>query len=97
MVGAAVTVAVKYGNCESAGVAVGGLTPIALRASPAQAALVGVVLDWGAIATAADAAQNDLGDDIPADMHVSTDYRRAMATEYVSGTLRSAAERARQA
>lgn len=95
MVGAAASVTIKGGKCESAGVAVGGLTPSAARASSVEAALVGNKLDAETIATAAEAVQNDLGDDILGDMHASADYRRAMATIYVSRAVRSAAERAR--
>lgn len=96
MVGAAASVTLKGGKCESASVAVGGLTPTAVKASTVEAALLGLELDEGAIDAAAEAVHNDLGDDILGDMHAGADYRRAMATVYVSRAVRSAAERAAQ-
>jgi carbon-monoxide dehydrogenase medium subunit len=94
MVGAAATVSVKAGKCESASVAVGGLTPTAVRASSVEKALVGNKLDAETIAAAAEAVQNDLGDDILGDMHASADYRKAMAPVYVRRAIAAAAERA---
>ena len=94
MVGAAATVTVKGGKCESASVAVGGLTPSAVGVSSVEAALVGNKLDADTIAAAAAAVQNDLGNDILGDMHASADYRKAMAPVYVRRAIAAAAERA---
>ena len=94
MVGAAATVAVKGGKCESASVAVGGLTPTAVRVSSVEKALVGSKLDGATIAAAAEAVQDDLGDDILGDMHASADYRKAMAPVYVRRAIAAATERA---
>ena len=94
MVGAAVTVTVKGGKCESASVAVGGLTPTAVRVSSVETALVGSKLDTDTIAAAAEAVQDALGDDILGDMHASADYRKAMAPVYVRRAIAAAAERA---
>ena len=94
MVGAAVTVTVKDGTCESASAAVGGLTPAAIRVSSVEKALVGNKLDAETIAAAAQAVQADLGDDILGDMHASPDYRKAMAPVYLGRAITAAAERA---
>lgn len=94
MVGAAATLTIKDGKCESAGVAIGGLTHSARRAPSVEAALVGNKLDADTIAAAAKAVQNDLGDDILGDIHASVDYRKAMAPVYVRRAIVAAAERA---
>jgi carbon-monoxide dehydrogenase medium subunit len=94
MVGAAATVTIKGGKCASAGVAIGGLTPSAARASSVEAALVGNKLDADTIAAAAEAVQNDLGNDLLGDMHASADYRKAMAPVYVRRAIAAAAGRA---
>jgi carbon-monoxide dehydrogenase medium subunit len=93
-VGAAATVTVKGGKCESATVAVGGLTPTAVRVSSVDTTLVGNKLDADTIAAAAEAVRDDLGDDILGDMHASADYRIAMAPVYVKRAIAAAAERA---
>lgn len=94
MVGVAATVTVENGQCTAAGVAIGGATPHAVKAPSVEATLVGKALDANTIAAAAEAAQNDLGDDILSDIHASADYRRAMATVYVKRAITAAAERA---
>jgi carbon-monoxide dehydrogenase medium subunit len=94
MVGAAAVVTMSSGRCSSASVAVGGLTPTAIRASSVEAALVGNVLDESTIAAAAAAVQNDLGDIILGDMHAGKEYRKAMATVYVKRAVAAAVERA---
>ena len=94
MVGAAAIVTVADGVCTAASVAVGGATPRAVKASAVEAALVGSALNADAIAAAAEAVQNDLGDDILSDIHAGADYRRAMATVYVKRAVAAAAERA---
>jgi carbon-monoxide dehydrogenase medium subunit len=94
MVGAAAVVTVKGNNCESASVAIGGLTVSATKAPSVEAALVGQKLDESTIAAAAEAVQNDLGDDVIGDIHASADYRKAMASVYVKRAVTAAAERA---
>ena len=74
--------------------AIGGLTPAAVRASSVEKALVGNKLDADTIAAAAQAVQADLGDDILGDIHASPDYRKAMAPVYVGRAITAAAERA---
>ena len=94
MVGAAVTVTVKNGKCSAAGVAVGGLTPSARKASSVEAALEGKNLNPGIIEKAAEAVQSDLGDEIMGDIHAGAAYRKAMAVVYLKRALTSALERA---
>ncbi len=58
-----------------------------------EAALEGKTLDDAAIAAAAEAVQDDLGDDLMGDIHASAEYRRAMATVYVRRALNAAVAR----
>lgn len=95
MVGVAATVTVENGRCTEAGVAVGGLTPSAKRAPSVEAALVGKTLNPNVIAAAAEAVQNDLGDDILEDIHAGVEYRKSMATVFVKRVLTAAMERAK--
>lgn len=94
MVGAAVVVTIEGGSCTAASVAIGGLTPAATKAASVEAALVGKALDADAIAAAAQAVTNDLGDEILGDIHASSDYRTAMAVVYVKRAITAAVERA---
>lgn len=95
MVGAAAQVTLQGNACTAAGVAVGGLTPKATRASAVEAALVGSKVDDEAIAAAAAKVADDLGDDVMGDMHASADYRRKMAPVFVRRALETAVARAR--
>lgn len=95
MVGAAAVVSVSGGVCQSASVAVGGLTPKATKAPSVEAALSGQPLNADTIAAAAAAVQNDLGRDILSDIHANAEYRRAMAPVFVKRALLKAAERAK--
>jgi len=95
MVGVAATVTLENGKCTKAGVAVGGLTPSAKRAASVEAALVGKTLNSDVIATAAEAVQNDLGDDILEDIQAGVEYRKSMATVFVKRALTTAVERAK--
>ena len=94
MVGAAASVTMQGNKCEAASVAVGGLTSKATACPSVVAALVGQKLDDDAMAAAATAVANDLGDDVMGDIHASADYRRAMAPVFVKRALMSAASRA---
>ncbi len=93
-VGAAAQVTVQGGQISAAGVAIGGLTPKAMRASSVEAVLTGGGLDDDALGVAAAQVANDLGDDILGDMHASSDYRRMMAPVMVKRALISAVARA---
>ena len=94
MIGAAAVISVRDNKCESASVAVGGLTASATRVPSVEAALVGQALDNETLAAAAKAVQDDLGDDVLGDMHASPEYRRAIAPRLVQQALTEAAERA---
>jgi carbon-monoxide dehydrogenase medium subunit len=94
MVGAAATVTIDDGKFRKAGVAVGGLTPKATRASAVEAALVGNPVSEATIAAAAAAVANDLGDDVMGDIHASAEYRRQMAPVFVRRALETAVSRA---
>lgn len=94
MVGVAASVTIANGVCSEAGVAVGGLTPAAKKAPSVEAALRGQTMNADAIAAAAEALQNDLGDDILEDIHAGAAYRRSMATVHAKRALNAAVERA---
>jgi carbon-monoxide dehydrogenase medium subunit len=95
MVGVAATVTLNNNRCIAAGVAVGGLVPSAKRAASVETALVGKTMDPEVIAAAAEAVQNDLGDDILEDIHAGVEYRKSMATVFVRRALTTAVERAK--
>jgi carbon-monoxide dehydrogenase medium subunit len=95
MVGAAATLTLENGKCTEAGVAVGGLTPSAKRAASVEAALAGKSLNPEVIAEAAEAVQNDLGDEILGDIHAGVEYRKSMAKVLVKRALTAAMERAK--
>ena len=94
LVGVAAAVTVEGGVCTSARVALGGLTPYAMRASAVEAALAGQPADSATIAAAAAAVAGDLGDDVTGDLHASAEYRRQVAPEYVAQALTDAIARA---
>lgn len=94
LVGAAVVVQIANGLCSRAGVAIGGLTPKALRVPAVEAALTGKPLTAETIQAAAAKVADDLGDEVNGDIHASAEYRRAMAPIYVARALTSAAARA---
>lgn len=94
MLGAAAVITVRDGKCESASVAIGGLTDTARRAPSVEAALVGQALTEEALARAAGAVQDDLGDELQGDIHASAEYRKAMAPVFVKRALMKAAGRA---
>jgi carbon-monoxide dehydrogenase medium subunit len=94
MVGAAASLTIENGKCTKAGVAVGGLTPSATNAASVEEALVGKTLYPDLIAEAAEAVQDDLGDDILEDIYAGVEYRRSMATVFVKRALMEALDRA---
>jgi carbon-monoxide dehydrogenase medium subunit len=94
MIGVAATLTIDQGKCTKAGVAVGGLIPAAKRATSVEAALTGKNLNPDVIAAAAEAVQNDLGDEILEDIHAGIEYRKSMATVFVKRALSAAMERA---
>ncbi|MCB8926922.1 MAG: xanthine dehydrogenase family protein subunit M [Ardenticatenaceae bacterium] len=94
MVGAAATVTINGGKFREVGVAVGGLTPKATRASAVEAALAGQDATAETIAAAAAAVADDLGDEVMGDIHASEAYRRQMAPVFVRRALETAVSRA---
>jgi carbon-monoxide dehydrogenase medium subunit len=95
MLGAAAVVTFENGRCSEASIAIGGLTPHAMRAPSVEAALVGRQLDSAAIALAAAAVVNDLGGELLGDIHASAAYRKSMAPRFVAQAVEKAAARAR--
>ncbi len=74
VVGVAVTVKEKDGKVESARIAVTGAPEHAMRATSAEAALIGNALDEQSIAAAAALAADDLGE-LNGDVYASAEYR----------------------
>lgn len=94
MVGVAAVVSLENGRCIEAGVALGGLIPSTKRAASVETALVGKNMNPDLIAEAAEAVNNDLGDDILEDIYAGAEYRKSMAVVYTKRALTAAAERA---
>ena len=94
VVGVAASVSVNGGSIGAAGVALGGLVPVATRAASVEQALAGQAPSTDAIATAAAAVSADLGDDLIGDIYASAEYRRAMAPVCVKRALTAAVARA---
>lgn len=98
MVGAAAQLLVgEAGECLRARVAVGGLTAHAMRTASVEAALTGNILDDDALTAAAQAVDDDLGDDLLGDIHASAAYRRGVCPALVRRALATALGRARRA
>lgn len=93
IVGAAVKISVSGSSITTARVAVGGLTPKAVRATSVENALTGESVSDASIKNAAAQIANDL-DEVMGDIHASEEYRRAMAPVYVERALAKAIERA---
>ena len=93
VVGAAAAVTLVGGSIGTAAVALGGLVPVATRATSVEQALGGQAPSAAAIAAAAAAVSADLGDDLIGDIYASAEYRRAMAPVCVKRALRAAVER----
>ena len=94
VIGAAATVELRGAAVGRVAAAVGGLTPAALRAGSVEQALSGQAPSADAIARAAAAVSNDLGDDLLGDVYASAEYRRAMAPVCVKRALTAALKRA---
>ena len=94
IVGVAAKVSVSGNSINSARVAIGGLTPKAIRCPSVEAALTGEPLSNATVAAAAAAVANDLGNDVMGDIHASESYRRSMASVFVERAVSTALERA---
>lgn len=93
IVGAAAKIGLSGNNINTARVAIGGLTPKAVRATSVENALTGSVVSDDAIANAAAQIASDLTE-VMGDIHASEEYRRAMAPVYVERAIKTAIERA---
>ena len=94
VIGVAATVELRGGTVGNVAVALGGLVPAAARAGSVEQALSGQAASAEAIAGAAAAVSNDLGDDLIGDIYASAEYRRAMAPVCVKRALTAALKRA---
>ena len=93
IVGAAVKIDISGNSFNTARVAIGGLTPSAVRATSVENALVNEPVSDATIESAAAQVANDLVD-VTGDIHASEEYRRAMAPVFVERALKKAIERA---
>jgi carbon-monoxide dehydrogenase medium subunit len=88
---AAVVLRLDGGRVAHARIALTNLAPMAIRATAAEAALLGQPLNDAAVAAAANAAMAAC--DPAADLRGSVDYKRAMAGQMVQRAIRAAAAR----
>jgi len=93
VIGVAAVITVSGGTCTAASVALGGLTPHAVRAASVERALTGQKLSADAIAKAAAQVSADLGDDVLGDLFASASYRAAVAPVWVKRAITAAADR----
>ncbi len=91
VVGVAVSLSVDAGKCQSATVAITGVSPKAYRAAKVEAGLKGNPLDAKTLAAAASHATE--GADISSDLYASTEYRKQLAAVYTRRALETAAAR----
>ena len=94
VVAAAAAVTLVGGSISAVAVALGGLVPVATRATSVEQALAGQAPSDDTIAAAAAAVSADLGDDLIGDIYASAEYRRAMAPVCVKRALRAAVDHA---
>jgi aerobic carbon-monoxide dehydrogenase medium subunit len=87
VVGGAVVLTVENNRCTEARVAVGGLTPMPVRARSVENALVGRELTLENISQAVSNLPDDLGHDIMGDIYASADFRRRVAGVEVKHAL----------
>ena len=92
VVGACASVTLDGGTITQARVAVGGLTPMAIRCKGVEAALEGSTAD--AIKGASSNVVSDVGDDILEDVHASAEFRLGVIPVFVARALQSACNRA---
>lgn len=93
IVGAAAKISVSGNSINTARVAIGGLTPKAVRATSVEQALQGQPVSDDTIANAAAQISNDLTE-VMGDIHASEAYRRSMAPVYIQRAIATAIERA---
>ena len=95
VIGVAAIVNATSGKCTSAAVALGGLTPHAVRTAAVEKAITGQTLSPNTITNAAAQVTRDLGDEILGDLFASAGYRKAVAPVWVKRALTAAADRAK--
>jgi carbon-monoxide dehydrogenase medium subunit len=78
------------GKCDTARVAIGGVTGKATRARNAEMALAGTALDAAALDAAATAVQQGIGDQPMSDIYADAAYRRAMTGVYLKRAVKAA-------
>jgi aerobic carbon-monoxide dehydrogenase medium subunit len=93
VIGVAASLTVSRGTGAAAAVAIGGLVPLATRASAVERALVGHEVSAERIAAAAALVADDLGTDVLGDLYASAEYRKAVAPVWVRRALTAAADR----
>jgi len=93
IVGAAAKIGVSDNSISTARIAIGGLTPKAVRATSVEQALQGQPISDDSIAAAAAQISNDLKE-VMGDIHASEEYRRSMASVYIQRAISKAIERA---
>ena len=93
IVGAAAKISVSGNSINTARIAIGGLTPKAVRATSVEQALQGQPVSKDSIAAAAAQISNDLTE-VMGDIHASEAYRRSMAPIYIERAIATAIERA---
>lgn len=95
VIGAAAVVDIgNDGTCTSCTVAVGGLVPYARVVESVGTAMVGKAVTEENAEAAAQAAVDDVGDDVMGDLYAGTEYRRNMLPVFVARALTKAASRA---
>jgi carbon-monoxide dehydrogenase medium subunit len=94
VVGVAALVELRDGRCARAGLVIGGATPVPVRASAAEQALVGKLPDQGALAAAAERVAEALVDPL-SDPYASAEFRAHLAGVLARRALALAAQRAR--
>lgn len=82
------------GNCTSCAVAVGGLTPKATVLESVESSLMGGPITAESAEDAAQAAVDEIGDDVMGDVYAGVEYRRDMLPVFVARAVTAAASRA---
>jgi aerobic carbon-monoxide dehydrogenase medium subunit len=93
LVGVAVQLKLKNGQCEEVGIGVTGLAPKAFRATTVENTLRGKTLDEATIKAATAQADAEASDALE-DIHASGEYRRHLAKVYTQRAVQAALSRA---
>lgn len=82
------------GTCTACTVAVGGLTPTARVVESVAGGLVGAAITEDTAESAAQAAVDEIGDDVMGDLYGGVDYRQDMLPVFIARAVTAAAARA---